>query len=95
MGPERMMRGGEPQCPLGKIRGSGRVRGTERLHRVEQGRDRHLVAELSAAGQLRCNLDGKRSLGEHHLRAVAVQRAAYRRGNTGPYRVANQVVPEG
>ena len=31
---------GEPERALGKILGSGRVRGTERLHRVEQGRDR-------------------------------------------------------
>ena len=89
------MRGGEPERALGKILGSGRVRGTERLHRVEQGRDRHLVAELSAVGQLRRNLDGKRSSCELYLRAVAVQRAAYRRGHTRPYRVADQVMPEG
>jgi hypothetical protein len=50
--------------------------------------------DSGAAGHLHRNLDGQDCTGEQHLGALAVQRAAYRCGNTGWYRVADQVMPE-
>lgn len=41
------------------------------------------------------NLDGQSSAGEQHLGAVAVQRRAYRRGNTGLYGITHQFMAEG
>jgi hypothetical protein len=41
------------------------------------------AAGFGAAGHLHRNLDGQGSTGEQHLGVLAVQRAAYRYGNTG------------
>jgi hypothetical protein len=53
------------------------------------------VARLGAVGQLHRNLDGQGSTGDQYLGAAAVQCTAYRRGNTGLFRVTNQFTAEG
>src|SRR5207245_8560161 len=79
---------------LPELCGSTGIGRDQRFSGVEQRRDRDLIAELGAGGELRRNLDRQRAGFEQDNGGLAVERAAGGYRHTDSHSLACDVVPE-
>ena len=79
---------------LAEVCGCVGIGGGQCLCGLEQRRDRYLVTDLGACGELHRNLDRQGACFEQDNRRLAVEGAAGGHGHAGAYRLACEVVPE-
>jgi hypothetical protein len=84
--------GVELQRALAQIRRGARIAIGQRLCGFAECGDRGLIAHLSAAGQLGCDLLGRRPHVQHDGRRLPLHRSAQRLGQRLPRRFAQQIV---
>ena len=91
---QRMPSGSKLKGALAQVGGRAGVGGAERLGRLEQRRDRNLIAGRSALCQLRRHLHRERSPCQEHRGRLSIERPAHRDRDAGSHRFQGEVVAE-
>jgi hypothetical protein len=90
----RMVARRQLERALGQIRADPRIGPCQRLSRLQQDRDRLLVARLGAGGELRRHLDRCGAAREQHVGRLAIERSPRGDGHCLADGLADEVVAE-